>query len=126
MGSGTSKSLGMDTRGQASVSALSSQRPLSGASAETSTAQTQHRTSGMSAVNDSCRKKKTKYDTCVSKFYQNHFVLGKETLSQTEVCGHLFDRYRACVLRGIKREIWDKDPSYPPPKQGSPLAEIAK
>ena len=91
--------------------------------------------SGMPLVHHVCRKKKRVYDTCVSKHYQN-FVAGTPTstsmvdggeapsLKQEDVCGDRFEAYRECILKGIKKEIWDKQ-GLPPPGEGSPLAEIA-
>jgi len=76
----------------------------------------------MALVNYQCRKKKKKYDKCVSEWYTKEFMTGK-SMHQSEVCGDLFEAYRECVLKGIKKEIWDKQ-GLPPPKEGSPLAEI--
>ena len=83
--------------------------------------------SGMPLVHHVCRKKKRLYDTCVAKHYQ-HFVVGTTTsamgsLHQEDACGDRFDAYRECILKGIKKEIWDKQ-GLPPPGEGSPLAEV--
>jgi Uncharacterised protein family (UPF0203) len=80
---------------------------------------------GMPLVNYVCRKKKKSYDKCVSNWYNNDFLTGNgSSLNQEDVCGSKFELYRTCVLKGIKKEIWDKQ-NLPPPKEGSPLAEVA-
>ena len=80
---------------------------------------------GMPLVNYVCRKKKKSYDKCVSQWYSTDFLTGNgSSLNQEDVCGSKFEAYRTCVLKGIKKEIWDKQ-NLPPPKEGSPLAEVA-
>jgi len=76
----------------------------------------------MDLVNHVCRKKKAKYDRCVSRWYNREFVVGK-SMDQEEACGAKFEAYRECVLKGIRRELWDDD-KWGPPKDGSPLAEV--
>ena len=78
--------------------------------------------SGMDLVNYKCRRKKRRYDKCISNWYSKEFLTGK-SMGQEEECGDKFEAYRTCVLRGIKIEVWDKE-GLPPPKEGSPLAEI--
>ena len=90
----------------------------------------------MPLVHHVCRKKKRLYDNCVAKHYQN-FVLGttstaamidggrEPSLKQEDACGDRFEAYRECILKGIKKEIWDKQ-GLPPPGEGSPLAEVAE
>ena len=80
---------------------------------------------GMPLVNYVCRKKKKSYDKCVSQWYSKAFLTGTgSSLNQEEVCGPKFELYRTCILKGIKKEIWDKQ-DLPPPKAGSPLAEVS-
>jgi len=79
--------------------------------------------SGMALVNYTCRKKKRRYDVCVTKYYDKQFLKARLDTSQEEKCGDKFELYRECVLKGIRKEIWDKN-EYPPPKEGSPLAEV--
>jgi Uncharacterised protein family (UPF0203) len=80
---------------------------------------------GMPLVHYVCRKKKKSYDKCVSQWYSNDFLTGNgSSLNQEDVCGSKFEAYRTCVLKGIKKEIWDKQ-NLPPPKEGSLLAEVA-
>jgi hypothetical protein len=76
--------------------------------------------SGIDAVNYKCRKKKAAYDNCVSEWYNERFLTGK-SISQEEECGNLFETYRQCYLKGIKREFFDKGKKRP--KEGSILAE---
>jgi len=76
----------------------------------------------MALVNYKCRRRKKKYDKCAGEWYQTQFMTGK-SMNQEEVCGDLFESYRTCILKGIKVEVWDKQ-GLPPPKEGSPLAEI--
>jgi hypothetical protein len=76
---------------------------------------------GMPLVHYKCRRKKKRYDKCVNQHYRE-FVTG-ESRSEGEVCHDTFDAYRTCVLKGIKKEIWEKE-GLPPPKEGSPLAEL--
>ena len=80
--------------------------------------------SGMPLVHYKCRKRKKVYDKCVSKWYSEQFLPGK-SVDQEEACGELFDNYRTCVLKGIKKEIWEKQ-GLPPPKEGSAMDEIAE
>lgn len=96
----------------------------------------------MPLVHHVCRKKKRRYDNCVVKHYQN-FISGTTTtstaamlvdgdggrepsltLKQEDACGDRFEAYRECILKGIKKEVWDKQ-GLPPPGEGSPLAEVA-
>ena len=78
----------------------------------------------MPLVHYKCRKRKKVYDKCVSKWYSEQFLPGK-SVDQEEACGELFDNYRTCVLKGIKKEIWEKQ-GLPPPKEGSAMDEIAE
>jgi Uncharacterised protein family (UPF0203) len=79
---------------------------------------------GMPLVHYQCRKKKKSYDKCVKQWYSTDFLSGTgASLNQEEVCGDKFEVYRTCILKGVKREIWDKQ-NLPPPLEGSPLAEI--
>jgi Uncharacterised protein family (UPF0203) len=75
---------------------------------------------GMALVNHQCRKPERRYRKCVNDYYSREFVTGR---SMEQDCQDKFDAYRECVLRGIKSEIWDKQ-GLPPPKEGSPLAEL--
>ena len=79
--------------------------------------------SGMPLVHYKCRKRKKVYDKCVSNFYTRQFLPGK-SVDQTEACGELFDNYRTCMLKGIRKEIWEKQ-GLKPPKEGSPMDEVA-
>jgi Uncharacterised protein family (UPF0203) len=80
--------------------------------------------SGMDLVNYECRKNKRAYRKCVNTWYSKGFITGNTvSLNQEEACGDLFDTYRVCVLRGIRREFWDKE-GLPPPNESSPLAEV--
>lgn len=80
---------------------------------------------GMDLVNHECRKGKRAYNKCVNTWYSKGFITGNtSTLNQEEACGDLFDEYRACVLRGIRREYWDKE-GLPPPDESSPLADVS-
>jgi hypothetical protein len=80
--------------------------------------------SGMPLVNYVCRKKKMAYDKCVSGWYSTDFLSGNgQSLNQEDVCGPKFEVYRRCILKGIKKELWDKQ-DLPPPLEGSPLSEI--
>jgi Uncharacterised protein family (UPF0203) len=78
---------------------------------------------GMPLVHYVCRKKKRAYEKCVSSWYSKEFMTGAGSLNQEEVCGEKFELYKNCVLKGIRREIWDKQ-GLPPPSDGSPLAEV--
>jgi hypothetical protein len=80
--------------------------------------------SGMDLVNHECRKGKRAYQKCVNTWYSKGFITGNtSSLNQEEACGDLFDDYRACVLRGIRREFWDRE-GLPPPEEG-PLADVS-
>lgn len=78
--------------------------------------------SGMPLVHYTCRKRKKVYDKCVKQWYSREFLPGK-SVDQDEACGDLFENYRTCVLKGIRKEVWDKQ-GLPAPKEGSPLAEV--
>ena len=75
---------------------------------------------GIDAVNYKCRKTKSAYDKCASEWYNTQFLTGK-SINQEEECGSLFESYRQCYLKGIKREYFDKGKKKP--KEGSILAE---
>jgi hypothetical protein len=77
--------------------------------------------SGMDLVNHKCRRRKRVYDKCVAAHYKN--FLGGKSLDQEEACGEKYEAYRNCTLKGIKKEIWDKE-GLPPPKEGSFLSEL--
>jgi Uncharacterised protein family (UPF0203) len=79
--------------------------------------------SGMPLVHHVCRKRKATYDKCVRNWYSRQFITGQGTLSQEEVCGEKFERYRRCILKGIRKEVWEKE-GYPPPGVNSPLLEV--
>ena len=64
------------------------------------------------------------YEKCVSQFYNDNFLGGQLQVTQEEACGEKYELYRKCVLKGIKKEIWDKE-GLPPPKEGSYLSELA-
>jgi Uncharacterised protein family (UPF0203) len=105
----------------ASVPSLSSS---SSSSSSSSPAGQQPLRSGMDLVNYECRKNKRAYRKCVNTWYSKGFITGNTvSLNQEEACGDLFDTYRVCVLRGIRREFWDKE-GLPPPNESSPLAEV--
>jgi hypothetical protein len=74
----------------------------------------------MALVNYSCRKPKRRYRKCLNDFYSREFVTGR---SMEQDCQEPFELYKECILRGIRAEIWDKQ-GLPPPKEGSPLAEV--
>ena len=93
------------TAASASASAVSSSKP---------------KRTGIDLVNHKCRKKKAAYDKCVSVFYREQFLQGKG-LKQEDECGALFDTYRQCYLKHLKREFFDKGDKKP--KEGSILAE---
>lgn len=76
----------------------------------------------MALVNHKCRKRKKVYDRCVNQWYSQEFLPGK-SVDQQEACGELFENYRTCILKGIRKEIWDKQ-GLPPPKEGSALDEM--
>lgn len=81
--------------------------------------------SGMPLVHHQCRRVKRKYDICVRRWYSKEFMTGEGTLSQEEACGDHFDDYRSCILRGIRKEVWDKE-GLPAPSEMSPLADVAE
>lgn len=63
----------------------------------------------MPLVNYVCRKKKKRYDECVKDWYSREFMTGAGNLNQEEVCGDIFESYRQCVLKGIKKEFFEKE-----------------
>jgi Uncharacterised protein family (UPF0203) len=78
---------------------------------------------GMPLVHYVCRKRKQTYDKCVKTWYSKEFMTGAGSLNQEEVCGDAFEAYKSCILKGIRKEIWDKE-GLPPPAEGSPLADV--
>ena len=86
----------------------------------TTTTKNKPKRTGMDLVNHKCRKKKAAYDKCVSVFYREQFLAGK-AIHQEEECGTLFDSYRQCYLKHLKREFFDNKNKTP--KEGSILAE---
>ncbi|CAB9499674.1 expressed unknown protein [Seminavis robusta] len=75
---------------------------------------------GIDAVNHKCRKKKAAYDKCFSEWYNERFLQLK-SINQEEECGELFETYKQCYMKGMKREFFDKGQKKP--KEGSLLAE---
>lgn len=75
---------------------------------------------GVDLVNHKCRKKKAAYDKCVSQWYRERFLAGK-SINQEEECGELFDTYKQCYMKHLKREFFDKGEKKV--KDGSMLAE---
>lgn len=75
---------------------------------------------GIDLVNYRCRKKKATYDKCVSKWYNGRFLTGK-SINQEEECGDLFDIYKQCYMKNLKKEFFDKGKKQV--KEGSFLAE---
>jgi hypothetical protein len=78
--------------------------------------------SGWDLINYKCAKKKRRYDKCCSEYYKL-FVSGKAEGEQEEMCGEKFEAYKTCILKGMKKEIWDKK-GYSRPKEGTMLAEV--
>jgi hypothetical protein len=78
--------------------------------------------SGMALVNHKCRRRKHTYDKCAASWYNEQFLKG-QSMDQEEACGDKYEAYRTCILKGIKKEIWDKQ-GLPPPVEGSLLAEL--
>ena len=81
--------------------------------------------SGMPLVHYKCRKRKKRYDRCTKQWYNSQFMTDKISMDQEEACGGLFEAYKTCVLKGIKKEVWEKQ-GLPPPLEGSALAELAE
>jgi len=57
--------------------------------------------SGFALVQRRCRRKKMTYDKCYSELYGG-FVSAKST--DNSECEELFDDWRECVLRGMKKD----------------------
>ena len=79
--------------------------------------------SGMDLVNYKCRRKHKAYKTCVKQWYQGEFLSAK-SVDQDEACAHEFERYQKCVLKGIRKEVYEKQFGGRPPLPDSPLAEL--
>lgn len=75
----------------------------------------------MALVNHKCRKKKARYDRCVRDFYRE--FMAAKSMDQEEACGEKFEAYRECVLRGIKKEVWNEE-RWGKPGENSPLSEV--
>jgi len=74
----------------------------------------------MPLVNYVCRQKKKRYDDCVAGWYKGEFLQSK---SLEQPCDDLFEIYRTCMLKGIRKEVWDKQ-GLGDPGENSPLSEI--
>lgn len=81
----------------------------------------QKKLEGMALIQYKCRKSKTKYETCVSDWYGNEFMKG-DYANQEEACGDLFENYKKCVLKGVRKEFWGNKKEKP--KEGSFLSEL--
>lgn len=75
---------------------------------------------GFAAVQHKCRRKKAAYDKCYAGLYGG-FVSAKET--DTSDCDELFDDWRECVLRGMKKDRERRGVTTPLNKE-SMLAEL--
>mmetsp|Transcript_266 Transcript_266/g.647 ORF Transcript_266/g.647 Transcript_266/m.647 type:complete len:128 (-) Transcript_266:258-641(-) len=76
---------------------------------------------GFALVKRQCRRKEKAYSKCHAAWYGASFVSGKN-IERDEKCDDLFEEYRLCVLRGMKRQREKR--GLPPPKEGSMLAEL--
>jgi Uncharacterised protein family (UPF0203) len=79
--------------------------------------------SGMDLVHYKCRRKHKAYQTCIKKWYKGEFLEAK-SLDQDEVCGESFERYRKCVLKGIRKEIFDKQGKKKDAKRGGKTTRL--
>ena len=89
-------------------------------SSEASQPKNKEKRTGIDLVNHKCRKKKAAYDKCVSQWYREQFLVGK-SINQEEECGDLFDIYKQCYMKHLKREFFDKGQKKV--KEGSILSE---
>lgn len=87
----------------------------------TSSSQTKReKRTGIDLVNHKCRKKKAAYDKCFSQWYRDKFLAAK-SIDQEAECGELFDIYKQCYMKHLKREFFDKGQKKV--KEGSFLSE---
>ena len=63
---------------------------------------------GIALVEHRCRKKKAAYDKCHSSWYNDRFLKMK-SIDQAEDCGDLFEAWRQCYLKNMKKEFFDKE-----------------
>jgi len=77
---------------------------------------------GFAFVQHKCRRRRRAYDTCYAKWYGGSFVTGENVNNREESCDELFDNWRECVMRGMKK---DRDArGLPPPAKDSMLSEV--
>jgi hypothetical protein len=81
----------------------------------------QKKREGMALIQYRCRSSKAKYEKCVSDWYGNEFMKG-DYANQEEACGDLFEMYKKCVLKGVRKEFWGNKKEKP--KEGSFLSEL--
>jgi Uncharacterised protein family (UPF0203) len=77
---------------------------------------------GMPLIHYVCRKRKMAYDKCYDSWYYTDFLPGK-SMKHDDGCNDLYELYRRCIVRGVKKEVWDKQLNLPPPHPNSPLLE---
>ena len=117
MGSSSSKTA-VETPTAAKIDVQPQQEAAS--SSEASLPRRKEKRTGIDLVNHKCRKKKAAYDKCVSNWYREQFLVGK-SINQEEECGELFDIYKQCYMKHLKREFFDK--GHKQVKEGSILSE---
>jgi hypothetical protein len=72
--------------------------------------------SGMALVSHKCLRRKNTSDKCAASWYDQQFFAG-QSMDQEEACRDKYNAYRTCILKGIKKEIYDKH-GLPTPQEG--------
>ena len=76
---------------------------------------------GIALIEHKCRKKKRRWNQCVSEHYKNKFLPGK-SLEPEEDCDDFFESFRECYMKGLLKERQRK--GLPDPKEGTMLHEF--
>mmetsp|Transcript_48523 Transcript_48523/g.117370 ORF Transcript_48523/g.117370 Transcript_48523/m.117370 type:complete len:152 (+) Transcript_48523:86-541(+) len=76
---------------------------------------------GIALVEHKCRKKKRRWNQCVSAHYKTKFLPGK-SLEPEEDCDDFFESFRECYMKGLLKERQRK--GLPDPKEGTMLHEF--
>ena len=76
---------------------------------------------GIAMIEHKCRKKKRRWNQCVSEHYKTKFLPGK-SLEPEEDCDDFFESFRECYMKGLLKERQRK--GLPDPKEGTMLREF--
>ena len=120
----------MDNGGSSDDSHTSGMPPLVPPSSQSSSSSSfkkkkkkkENNLTGIAMIDHKCRKKKRRWNQCVSEHYKTKFLPGKSLEPEEGGCDDFFDSYRSCYMKGLLNERRRK--GLPDPKEGTMLHEF--